>query len=725
MSWITTKEAASLLGVNQRTVQLRARREGWRSRPRIGRGGGREYHTDDLPLPTSQPDDRKESLKQTTEQSFSLRNIESGLRDVQGLSTSQQQRLNARLTIVRTWQQYHRNSGLKQVASQYKFAEQYNAGEIDIDAETRAAYPTISRASLVRWKTELKKHGVARLAGQYGNRKGQSLIASQPEVADYLRACLGGPHADITARHLYRGLRARFHARDDIRMPSPRSVERWLDAWRRDNAELHASLSNPDRWKNEYMVAHGSLSESISAPNQLWELDATPADVMLADGRHSLSGAIDVGTRRFKLLVTPTPRAAAVAALMRWTLLHWGVPDTCKLDNGKEYVGHYTMRILHALEITPDVCPPFQPWMKPHIERAFRTFSHDLIELLPNYIGHNVADRKAIEARRSFADRLMKKNEVVEINMTAAELQAFCDRWCESIYEHQAHDGLHGKTPFQVASEWTGELRRIRDERTLDMLLAEAPDNHGKRTVHKKGIRIKWPQQSHHHWYIAPELALHVRRQVTVLYDPAGDMGRVYVFGDDGFLCIAECPELTGIDRRDYAMAAKRLQRETVQARRREMKKAAKDLDVGNIAGEILEHAEREHGNVTLFPRAGQAHESAFLTEAGEAIRAADDHDTPAQGAPVSEESHQRVAAMLAEEDEQPMETPEQRFTKALSLLDGTLQGTPADYEWLAMYQTSSEFRGRYLTWRTLGAGADRDDIDGDPWLRPVHQQTG
>ena len=42
----------------------------------------------------------------------------------------------------------------------------------------------------------------------------------------------------------------------------------------------------------------------------------------------------------------------------------------------------------------------YSGWEKPHIERFFRTLSHGLIELLPAYIGHCVADRQVIEARK-------------------------------------------------------------------------------------------------------------------------------------------------------------------------------------------------------------------------------------------------------------------------------------------------------------------------------------
>mgnify|MGYP001809805689 CR=1 FL=1 len=49
-AWFSSAELAGLPGLpgSARGVQLRAKREGWKSRPRKGRGGGSEYHLDVL-----------------------------------------------------------------------------------------------------------------------------------------------------------------------------------------------------------------------------------------------------------------------------------------------------------------------------------------------------------------------------------------------------------------------------------------------------------------------------------------------------------------------------------------------------------------------------------------------------------------------------------------------------------------------------------------------------
>jgi hypothetical protein len=745
--WFAAAELVGLPGLpgTIRSINRLATVKDWTSRRRADRGGGNEYHVESLPeharvhlaarllresdAPASrdgQVDAQRLQLVEATQRGLAQRAADESLRDAHGLTPSEQRRLAARLEIYRQWIDFYRLSGLTKVDSQYRYAEQYNASVVPMDDEYRTLYPTISRGTLARWESDLRRHGVTRLAGNYGNRKGQSKIHRQPEIIEYLQAVLVTyPH--ITARTMHEGLCARFSAADHIDLPSVRTVRRWLNQWKAEHAEVFTAIANPDKWKSRYMVAHGSLSESITRLNQRWEFDATPADVLLIDGRHVLIGVVDVYSRRLKLLVSRTSKAVAVAAVMRRAMLDWGVPEVAVIDNGKEFVGHHITRVCTSLEIRQDLCPPFQPWLKPHIERAFRTFAHDLVELMPGYCGHNIAERRELEARKSFADRMMTKGGAVEIRLTAAELQRFADRWCDSIYEHRPHEGLGGRTPFQLVADWRGDVRRIQNERALDILLADAPDNHGWRTVAKKGIRIKWPQQPTHHWYIAPELGVWVNQKVFVAYDPAGDMGRIYVFGGEGFLCIAECPELTGVNRQEYAAIAKARQREAVQTARRALKQAARGQGVEDLADEILAFHEQRVAAVTLFPRPGTPHESAGLSQATDAAAAAAAKDAPREITPVSDDAMQRITALMAQ-DERPaeaMETPEGRFAFALSLLDHQDTAADPDLEWLRSYQQTSEFRGRYLAWRELGAGRDREDLADDPWLTPVRLQAG
>ena len=195
--------------------------------------------------------------------------------------------------------------------------------------------------------------------------------------------------------------------------------------------EAYDAVENrdPDDWKNRYMLGWGDASAGIDRLNQEWQFDSTPADLLLAGGRHSLIGVIDVYSRRAALYVAKTSKAAAIAALTRRVLPDWGVPERVKTDNGQDYVSHHLTRIFQALGIEQQTSAPFSPWQKPHIERCFRAFARDLVEMLPGFIGHNVG------ARQQFIDRLFVRGGTVElIGMTPEDFQAFCDRWCAAYH---------------------------------------------------------------------------------------------------------------------------------------------------------------------------------------------------------------------------------------------------------------------------------------------------
>lgn len=110
--------------------------------------------------------------------------------------------------------------------------------------------------------------------------------------------------------------------------------------------------------------------------------------------------------------------------------------------------------------------------------------------MLPGYIGHNVSDRKNIEARKSFADHIMgkAKNRTAEY-LSAEQLQEFCDNWVKNYYMQEPHRGLNGKTPQSMIDNYAGEVRRIGNERALDILLSPTSGD-GLRTVTKKVLPL-------------------------------------------------------------------------------------------------------------------------------------------------------------------------------------------------------------------------------------------
>lgn len=532
----------------------------------------------------------------------------------------QQDGATAKLLIIQAADRFIADNKLPRKHGQDVFAHEYNLRRIDVAHWVTGEITQLHPGTLRNWISAEYELGMMGLVDLYGNRKGQSKIETNEQLKNTLIALmLDKPH--VKACHANEFLRAHC---PDAPFVSDKSVQRYMDAWKKEHAQEFMLATNPDSFKNKSQAAFGSRSENIDGPNLRWEIDATPADLLLIDGRYKIIGIIDVGPRRLDLYVTKTERARDNAHSVRRCLLKWGVPALLKTDNGT-YKGDAFKQVLRALDIEQQFCRPFSGDEKPFIERAFRTFSHDLVELLPGYIGHNVAERKDIEARKSFAQRLRDPDAVIEIKMTGEQLQALCDRWL-ATYHNAVHSSL-GKTPNQVVAAWPLPLQTISDERALDILLAEAPRRRGKLpTVQKNGINLDKG------WYIHADLHNHIGEEVRVHYDPI-DLGRIIVYaaneaGIFEFVCIAEDPSRTGISRAEVAAVARARQAQHKAEMQRHAKEAKKQLKNVDIVDTILQHREQQQAererNVIQMPRSTVEYTSAGLHAAGEAARALD-----------------------------------------------------------------------------------------------------
>ena len=609
----------------------RAKKDGWKSRERDV-GKGLEYHFSALPteaqaallkaesreIQAETPPERviKPALPAVLEVDPALKSAGDAM--AAHLSGKPLARMDARINILRAFQQFILENPMpnarKVGGKLYKeaFAAAWNRGAIDSPA--RAQIPYLTSDKLDRWPVQLRHAGLARLAGNYGHRRGQTLIDQQPQLAVALRSLIiDTPHASTVFAHEL--LCARYQD-SGMQLPSVKTVARWMNAWKAENHSLYCRISDPDRWKSTYMLAWGDASEHVLRLNQEWQADSTPADLGLSDGRHNLVFLLDVYSRRLKIQVSKTSTAAAIASVLRRGLLEWGVPEVLKTDNGKDYVADHINRICHTLHIERQLCAPFSPWQKGHVERHVRTFSHDLLPYLPGYLGHNVAERQALRAREQFSDRLFVKNAVIDLNLSAAALQEFCDRWSEGYHNHP-HRGLDGQTPNQMVAAWREPIRILNDERALDILLAPAPSNDGWRQVSKDGgIKLDGYE------YIATALALNVNDRVRVMYDPEGDMGKVYVFDGRGdFLAVAECTEITGHNRQQLARESKAIQTADAQQKARAAKSESKKNRSVRAQIELVEAHRATHAREALpAPQDVIEHTTPYIKGAAQAL---------------------------------------------------------------------------------------------------------
>lgn len=247
------------------------------------------------------------------------------------------------------------------------------------------------------------------------------------------------------------------------------------------------------------------------------------------------------------------------------------------------------------------------------VERVIGTINRDLMPTLAGFVGHNVTDRKKLEARNSFSRRLGEKStDAFDIEVTPEQLQEYCDSWANNKYAHKKH-GTLGVTPFEKQQSCNKPVRIIKNERALDLLLSDIASGGGFRSVTKHGIKIKGEA------YWASELT--VGNRVFIRHDP-NDAGRIYVFSDDEetFICEAICAKLTGVDPKELIKGIKAEQAANFARDAAPMIKAAKDVKASDVADKILAHHAMNSEGVTAFPKHEIAHTNDKLETADKAL---------------------------------------------------------------------------------------------------------
>lgn len=725
--WLTSSELADLalpnMPTTDRGVRVLAEREDWARfsawcRPRVGRGGGVEYHISLLPIAArvaylGAPAEGAADANQVTAET-----LQAAPEPAAGAGRAATLQLDARLAVLGAVKGFIRTSGMKQTVAVSYFVDLYNLGRIEMPAWASAVVGRLSTRTLLRWMSAAREGETERLAVDKGaGRRGQGVLDSafDGEIKHFALA-VHSMNDLYTARHIFAAVKGEFGARlaaAGLPLPGLRAFEIRLKAWRQECALGLLKIMDPDGYRSKMRVS-GSYAHLAPHLNALWQIDASPVDAMCVDGRHSIYVCIDIWSRRISLYVSKTPRSIAVQMLMRKAILAWGVPDAVKTDNGSDFVARATVRLFDRLGIEAMRSDAFSPWQKGVVERNIRTFQTDCARMLTGFVGHNVAQRKRIEGRKAFSQRLGQENDAFNVTMTGEDLQAICDQWAERMYAHHEHGGIGKMTPFARAASSTRTIRTV-DPEALAVLLMQAPAGDGYRTVGKNGVRIG-------DFHYQP-MGLLPGERVFVTLDPA-DKGTIWLFADEACdrpLGKAVNAQLAGID-----PAALQSERKALQARMVEEQMAASKALVRSrrvtdrtVLDHRLAQAAQASGNLVAFPARAEIHTTPAL-DAGLEIAAMRRREAPT-AAPLSEAAAQvhrdlqaEALAPIRDRKVTPLrqqETARQRFRRALDLETAIAAGdsVPAEQAvWLGSYQTTAEYRSERTMREEFGEAALR-----------------
>ncbi len=692
----------------ERAVKRAAGRAGWASRPRQAKGGGVEYAVESLP-PAARAVYVGRHIEAVEIPSSIAREAASEPEAVNVYGNAASAR-DARLAILTLADRVAETAGVGHKRADRQFCDLYNLEQLEIAPWIRDEVKNVTPRTLARWRSHAKAGRKSKLAvDRAAARRGTGVLdrANGGEIRTVALALIA-KQPQLTAHHIRALIADRFPTLSigdmTVELPPIRTFQQTLKGWRETYRVELESIRNPDGFKNG-MRFTARVANAASRLNEVWQIDASPADMMTTDGRRpTIYACVDIYSRRLIALVTETPRAAAVGLLIRKAILAWGVPERIKTDNGSDFIARRTQGLFASLGIEHEKSAPFSPEQKGHVERVIGTLQRGLMRTLAGFVGHSVADRKVIENRKAFSARLGEAPEdMFQVNLTATELQKCCDDWCKDVYGNKPHEGLKGQTPFAVAAMAPGKVHRIEDLRALDMLLAPIAGKDGLRTVTKTGLRIDGAH------YIGG--FLNVGETVLVRMDEA-DMGRAYVFEADGetFLGEAIAPELAGIDPAKAIAAVRAEQKRLIDDRMGEVRKAARKIKAKDFAPAIHRQAMLDAGTLIEFPKATATHDTPSLAAAREAH---------APDVPRHSDAVIALAEQLRADSASPattvrplrtVETAHQRWNRARDIEARVARDEiveAADLIWLGSYRDGHEYRG-FL--KTYGEAAPQEE---------------
>lgn len=728
MTWLSAPALAGLPGLpdTRQNILKRAQAEGWTARPRQGSGRtGYEYLSTDLPIETQQAIAAQAAgaIKPYVDVIAAGKHAKQ-VAQVQACATSMARyginleakggfdpERNPKLDLFQRFEKYHAQRGTAVWPAVQEFVQIWAAGHIEAYPGTRQAYPTIPAKTLDKWYRAWRTQGVEALLERKPRKdKGESALNHDEALQEAFIGALAEMF-DPTARQVQRVIRDQV-GKD--RTPATSTLKRWLRDFKASNAPALLMFKNPDGYKNKYRPAFGTQSDGITRPNQQWQQDSTIGDAQqradlafnLTDAntgevrRHAIIASIDVFTRRAKVVVAPTSSSNAVKAVTRLCILAWGKPEQIKTDNGRDYTAQDYDFALDSLGIEHLLCTPFSPEQKPYVERFIGTLMHDLFPMLEGFVGKSIAERKAIESAKSFAQRFGLG--AIDLRMGARQLQDVINGWLDE-YHSRKHSEL-GCSPNEMAERHTTHTVHL-DERALDIFLM-AVAGKGTRVVAKRGIPLDTA------WFAAPELAAHIGSTVRCRQDDL-DLGALHVFAMDGsYICRALDHTLLGINRGELAAKSHAIEKATIKPMvdqlRKSMKKRLTQTAVQSLYNDRERAAAAAAGNVhRLAPRVVE-----HTTPAIDSFLAS--LDTSAQ-----DNARATARAMLDAQDNQPVGKPTTaavlpmsnanpiaRYSAWVRLQARQDRGeaiSARELEWTTSYQGSKEF----CSWHELHEGSD------------------
>ena len=310
------------------------------------------------------------------------------------------------------------------------------------------------------------------------------------------------------------------------------------------------ALDGEKAHRDAYDLVHRREAER---PNQIWQAGHTRVDLWARRddprvGQPWLTVIIDDYSRAIAgfFFSFESPSALQTALVLRQAIrrksdVHWiisGIPEILYTDDASDFTSAHLEQVAADIRIRLIFSTPGHSRDRARIECFFETVNQMFLGGLPGSIVQG-----AVRGAPS---------------LTLTEIDR---RFREFLREYHARPDSETKVAPQERWQHGGFVPRMAESlEQLDLLL---PTVAKARTIQPDGIRFRGMR------YIDPMLAAYVGETVLLRYDPR-DVGEVWLFHQERFLCRAVCPELTGqtVALRDIRQVRSQRRRQLRETRR-------------------------------------------------------------------------------------------------------------------------------------------------------------
>ncbi len=580
MIWISTKQAAEILCLTMRAIQISAAQGKYFSRyvPGVGRGGRQlEIQLESLP-----PFAQERYFGQISY------NVDQTVQEMLELTESQQKAVFEKMRVVKSYEAFK---------EKYPGADKLNAFLILYNSTCRD--DPLTRSQLQHM---IKKYSVDGLSGLIDRRgtwnKGISTIPDKvaKTFLSYWLTAKGTLDGGPSIASCYRLTQMNF---PDLQLPSLPTFER-----------LTKNL--PDAAKAYYRKGKKAYQDRYSPynvrdyekmhTNQFWTADNHLFDVMVRFpdghvGRPWVVGFEDMASRYLVgfHIIEGDPNADHILDTFIGAVDNYGLPETVQTDNGRDYCvddiyATDNIRSLAsdmALSVTRAI--KYNAKSKP-IERVFGTIERNYCIHLPSYIGSDPKRRP--ENMKKTNDKL--KDSVISFD----EFRSFME-WAVNEYNNAPHsgEGMNNRTPHQAFEENITVPLKIVNKALLSIYATRQTQ---LLTVGRNGIRIPRLGQ----YYDDNCLFPYIGKKIFAKYRTT-DVRTVYCFTEEGrYIGMASSLELAEMSKELSAQQIRQLNSRK-KARMKMIREYRPDMQVPGIQQLAIEAGHKfNRPNLKLLPSA-------------------------------------------------------------------------------------------------------------------------